>query len=117
MSVPYMGNVLNGWTSITTVDIITQSVVDFETVETKVSVTLDCNFQPMPDFKVDKKVGEERTWKWWSIIVYEGQILNTGDIIVKDSKNYRIMSGSDWTQSGFQKYEAIEDYTVIVEDE
>jgi len=111
MPVPYMGRTLKGWTSKTTIKLITQTIVDYETVESESIVTLNCNFQALKPAVVDRKPPEQRTWKWWSIVVTEGPQLNIDDIIVKDSKNYRIVSNNDWSESGFQKYEAIEDYT------
>lgn len=111
MPVPWMKNALRGWTQITTITKIVQSVVNFKTVETPTIITLDCNFQPMPAATVNRKPEEQRTLKWWSIIVKDGELLKTDDIIEKDGIRYRIQSTSNWSESGFQKYEAIEDYT------
>lgn len=111
MPVPYMANTLNGWTKKTSVKLITQSVVDFETVETESEIILDINFQPMPSAKVNRKPEEQRTWKWWSIIVKRGPKLSTDDRIVRPSGQvFKIQSANDWSESGFTKYEAIEDY-------
>lgn len=105
-----MRNTLRGWTQKASIKVITQTVVDFETVESEADIILDCNFQPMPAAKVNRKPEEQRTWKWWSIIVKEGQLLKTDDVIIKDGVRYRIESTNDWSESGFQKYEAVEDY-------
>ena len=114
MPVPYLGNAIKGWTRVTPVKIVTQSVVDHETVESTTDATLDINFQPMPAFKVNRKPEEQRTWKWWSIIIKNPSvILKTDDIIIRPSgQRFRVQSGNDWTESGFSKYEAIEDYEV-----
>ena len=111
MRVPYMGKTLKGWTQKTNIKKVTQTIVNHKTVETESPITLKCNFQPMPAAKVNRKPEEQRTWKWWSIIVTEGELLKTDDIIIKDSVRYKIESVNNWTESGFQKYEAIEDYT------
>jgi len=110
MAVPWMKKTLRGWTKKTNVKIVTQSVVDFETVEAEADAVLDCNFQPMPAAKVNRKPEEQRTWTWWSIIVEDGPLLKTDDVIIKDNIRYRIESANNWSESGFQKYEAVEDY-------
>ena len=111
MPVPYMAGALRGWTKPTVVKLITQTVVDHETVETPTDITLDVNFQPMPAATVNRKPPEQRTWKWWSIIVKKGQLLKTDDIIITaSSQRFKIQSANDWSESGFTKYEAIEDY-------
>lgn len=114
MPVPYLGNAIKGWTHITPVKIVTQSVVDFQTVEATADAKLDINFQPMPAWKVNRKPEEQRTWNWWSIIIRNNSVnLKTDDIIIRPSgQRFRIQSGNDWTESGFSKYEAIEDYEV-----
>lgn len=114
MPVPYLGNAIKGWTRLTDVKIVTQSIVNHLKVESTEDATLDINFQPMPDFKVNRKPEEQRTWIWWSIIIKNPSvILKTDDIIIRPSgQRFRIQSGNDWTESGFSKYEAIEDYEV-----
>ena len=113
MPVPYMAGALRGWTRKTNVLVITQSVVNHQTVESSSPKTLDINFQPMPAAKVNRKPEEQRTWLWWSIIIKRGPILKTDDIIVRASgQRFRIQSANDWSESGFTKYEAIEDYEV-----
>lgn len=113
MGVPYLGNALKGWVKSTNITIITQTVVDHETVETPATVTYQANFQPMPAAKVARKPEEQRTWKWWSIIIKDKTVLlTTDDIIQNDSgKKFRIEQANDWRSSGFTKYEAVEDYT------
>lgn len=113
MPVPYLGNALKGWVKKTDITIITQSVVDHETVETESSEVYQANFQPMPAAKVARKPEEQRTWKWWSVIVQDKTVLlSTDDIIQNDSgKKFRIEQANDWRESGFTKYEAVEDYT------
>jgi len=114
MPVPYVAGALKGWTRKTPVKIVTQSVVNHQTVEATADATLDINFQPMPAWKVNRKPEEQRTWKWWSIIIKNPTVnLNTDDIIIRPTgQRFRIQSGNDWTESGFSKYEAIEDYEV-----
>lgn len=110
MAVPYLAGALKGWTTKTSVILITQSVVNHQTTEAETATILDINRQPVPAARVNQKPEEQRTWKWWSFIIKQGPLLKTDDIIIIDSIRYRIKSSSNWSESGFTKYEAIEDY-------
>lgn len=113
MAVPYLGNALKGWTTKRGCKIITQSVDDFETVETPSDITANVNIQPMPAAKVNRKPEEQRTWSWWSMIIKSRTILlKTDDIILIGTSRYKVQSANDWRESGFSKYETIEDYEV-----
>lgn len=112
MSVPYLGGALKGWTQKTSIKIITQTVVNHETVESESDVSLPVNFQPMPAAKVNRKPEEQRTWKWWSIKIMDRTILlKTDDIVISSTgKRFRIEEAGDWRSAGFTNYEAVEDY-------
>ena len=110
---PQLGNALRGWTRMTTVTTVEQSIVDHRVVEITQDLTAPMNFQPMPAAQVDRKPPEQRTWKWWSIIIRDRTILLKTDdkIIDRNGLTFRIQKANDWRSSGFTKYEAIEDYT------
>lgn len=112
MPVPNLSGAVKGWTRLTTVQTVTQSIVDHRTVEVTQNLTRPMNFQPMPAAKVNRKPEEQRTWKWWSIIIRDRTILlNTDDKIIDQyGRIFRIQQSNDWRTSGFTKYEAIEDY-------
>ena len=115
MPVPYMGNTTKGWTKKTPVKLVTQSVVNHQTSESTKDTTLNINFQPMPAATVNRKPEEQRTWIWWSIIIRDKSvILKTDDKIIRPTgQRFKIQSAKDWRESGFSKYEAIEDYTEV----
>lgn len=110
MSVPFLGFAIKGWTRKTTVELVTKSVINFLVTENRTEIVLDCNFQPLPAWKVNRKPDEQRTWLWWSIIVKQGPNLKTDDVIVKDGIEFRIDSGNNWSESGFTKYEAVQGF-------
>ncbi len=113
MPVPYLAGALKGWTKKTPVKIITQTVVDGDVIPVPTDKTYSINLQPMPAATVNRKPPEQRTWKWWSIILRDRTaLLKTDDIMVAPSGlRFKIQSASDWRTSGFTKYEAIEDFT------
>ena len=110
MAVPYLGNALNGWTKKIPCKIVTQTVVNHKTQENENDVILDKNIQPIPQTKVDRKPEGQRTWKWWNLLIRNGQLLKIDDVVIINNKRFRIQSIGDWSESGFQNYEAIEDY-------
>ena len=113
MAVPYMKTALRGWTTQKTAKITTKTVVNHKVIQSTSSITAKINFQPLPTAKVLRKPEDQRTWKWWSIIIEDDNILLKTDDIITGLNNlsYRIEQASDWRQSGFSKYEAVEDYT------
>lgn len=112
MTVPYLGSALKGWAEKTNIRVVTQIVIDHETVESESDIFYPANFQPMPPAKVNRKPEEQRTWKWWSLIVQDKTLLlETDDKIIDDSgRQFRIEQTNDWRKSGFTKYEVVEDY-------
>ena len=110
MAVPYLANALNGWTTPRTVQRVTKSVVNFQVDEATTEITLDMNLQPTPPQEVQRRPEDQRQWRWWNVNVREGPVLNIDDVIIVDGINYRIVEVHNWSESGFQKYRAIEDY-------
>lgn len=112
MKVPYLGGAVKGWTRPIVCLLVVKTVVDHQVVETPSTVTLDINYQPMPAAQVNRKPEEQRTWKWWTLIIKNPTImLEVDDVLTIDSYTFRIQSFSNWTTSGFSGAEAIEDFT------
>lgn len=113
MPVPYLAGALKGWTTKRGCKVITKSIVDFEVSESESDITVDVNIQPMPAATVNRKPEEQRTWKWWSMIIKSDSVLlKTDDIILIGTQRFKVQSANDWRESGFSKYETIEDYEV-----
>jgi hypothetical protein len=114
MPVPYLGNALNGWTKERTIKIISRTAVAGGKRTYSVASTGEyrINIQPSPARVVDRKPQGERNWAWWSIILQNDSVFfpNGTRFVDEYGKQYKIQSGTDWRESGFTKYEAIEDY-------
>lgn len=112
MAVPNLRRAVRGWVKTQTAQVTTQSIVNHRPTETTSSITAKMNFQPMPPAQVNRKPEEQRTWKWWSIIIQSKTVLlKTDDIIVDENGlSLRVEKANDWRTSGFSKYEAREDY-------
>lgn len=111
MSIPNVSGALRGWTKKRQVIIVLQTVVNHKVVEvTNPAIWIDINVQPLPQERIDKKPEGQRSWKWRSLWVKFGPLLKTDDKLIIDGITYRIMSVSNWSEGGYQAYEAIEDY-------
>lgn len=112
MPVPYLGGALKGWTRKTNIKVVSQVILNHEVTNTEVLILYPANFQQVPPAKVARKPEEQRTWKWWSVIIRDRSLLLKTDDIIEDASGnrYKIESASDWRTSGFTKYEAIEDF-------
>lgn len=110
MAVPYMARALRGWVKWQDVQLITKTVSNGLVSVSKSLTKLKMNKQSMPPQQVDRKPPEQREWIWRSIIVQEGPILRIDDKIIIKDKKFVIQKVYDWSESGFQKYEAIEGF-------
>lgn len=112
MPVPNLCHALKGWVKLKKCQVVTQDVVDHQTVESTEDLYLKINLQPVPPAKVVKKPEEQRTWKWWNLLIKGGEKLwlKNDDKVIIDNKPFRVMSEGNWTEYGFQSYEIIEDY-------
>lgn len=110
--IPNMRNTMRGWTKPYEVLIITFGIDSDRGTRTQIAnpMTLQINKQPTPANKVQRRPSEQWSWKWWSLIVIDGPRLQNDDAIVIDGMRYRIEEVSDWSESGFMKYQTVEDY-------
>lgn len=112
MPLPNLSGVLRGWTKIRTVKTVVKTIVEHRVVETPTNILVAMMLVPMPAETVNRKPKEQRSWKWWSVSTVAAETaLGIDDIIVKGSKQYRIIEIGDWSEGGIRKYGALEDYT------
>lgn len=95
------------------VTLMQKTVVDHQMVEVQTSLNVDINYQPMPPAQVNRKPEEQRTWRWWTLII-KGQapILKTDDVVVIGAYAFRIQNARDWSTSGASIYEAIQSFEI-----
>ena len=118
MAVPNVSGVLRGWTKKQEVRLVTKSVVDAKVVQTATAIILDMNLQPLQAEKVNRKPEDQRAWKWFSILVKSNyQKLEIDNVLIVTGIPYRIESVQNWTDSGYIRYEAHEDYSGAIPDE
>ena len=112
MAIPNMRGALRGWTKKQTVHVVTKTVTNHQVVQTAESIIMSIMVQPLQPEKVNRKPEEQRSWKWFSIVTYSSdRELKIDDQIEVNSIRYRIQSVQPWSEAGYRRYEATEDYT------
>jgi hypothetical protein len=111
MAVPNVAGVLRGWTKQRQVYIVTKSVIAHRVVQTARVLTLDINVQPLQPEKLRRKPEEQRSWKWFSLLIRGASPeLSMDSQVWIGNVAYRIESRQLWDESGFRRYEATQDY-------
>jgi len=122
LSIPYVGNVLNGWVKRQTVYTVKKTVADGLVKERAVKSTKRMNLQPMPKERLKQIPAEQRHWSWWSILIKEADISFAFDDLVWVTyqgklRSYRIKERQNWGEAGYCRYAAIEDFVDMPEVE
>lgn len=112
MSMPYLGRAFRGWTKRRKVYKITKKTINYLTVQTATVEIFDIMISPLQPEKVQRKPEEQRSWKWYNLLTKsKNTALSIDDIILVSGIYYRIESVQPWTEAGYRRYEATEDYT------
>ena len=112
MSIPYVAGAFRGWTKRRLVRLVTKTPVNHIMTQTALIATFDIMIQPLQPERVNRKPEEQRAWKWYDIITKSANpAMKIDDILQEGAINYRIDSVQPWTEAGYRRYEATEDYT------
>jgi len=108
---PKISSAFNGWQQSITLIKITQTLVDYETVETKTNLFFKGIIQPLGAHILRSKPLEERAFKWLQIHVFNSvNNLNLGELIEYSNKQYRIKEILDYSLNNYIEYHAVENY-------
>lgn len=107
---PNMQSTLNGFEETLQFQLVKKTVVDHDLDQTSKVVPVlwfEGNLQPVPPQKLMIKTEGERKWKWWTLYT---DLELTLDTVIKDQNavEYRVISLTDWSQSGVYQYELVE---------
>jgi hypothetical protein len=118
MAIPIVSGAFRGWTKRREVRLVTKIVVNHLVELTAEIFTLDIMVQPLQPEKINRKPEEQRSWKWFSIIM-KGKCpeLPIDSQIWVDGIAYKIESRQPWTEAGYRRYEATQDYTGLDPEE
>jgi hypothetical protein len=110
MPIPKIQTALNGWESPITLIKVTQSVVDYVTVETKENISFQGVIQPLTAEALQIKPLEMRSWEWLMIHTRINIELQTNDLIEYEGKQYKVMFAKDYSLNNYYEYHLVENY-------
>jgi hypothetical protein len=112
MAVPNVSGAFRGWTKKRQVRLVTKIVVNHLVQSNAQILSMDLMIQPLQPEKVRRKPEEQRSWKWFSVIMKaSNQELPIDSQIWVDGIAYKIESRQPWLEAGYRRYEATQDYT------
>jgi len=112
MSLPVVSGAFRGWTKKRTCRIVTKQTVNFLVQQVSEIVTLDIMISPLQPEEVRRKPEEQRAWKWYSFLTKaSSRELGIDSQLIVDGLAYRVESRQAWTEAGYRRYHATEDYT------
>lgn len=109
-TMPDVSDALLDWFQAMTFIIITKTIVNFKTVESKSEVSFQGVIQPLSPQRVMMKPEGQRTWKWWQLHSDTTINLSPDDQVEYLDQTYRVMGKRDHSLSGFYEYELVQDY-------
>ncbi len=90
--------------------IVTQTVENFQAVETLAPYNFQGVLQPMKERSIMMKPEGQRSWRWQTLHAMVGLDLKIGSYIWINNTKYRIMSVWEWSDYGFVEYHLTQDY-------
>ena len=107
---PQMGEVLVSWFQNLTFDLITKTLVNYETKETKRTISTQGVRQPMSAQQLAIKPEGQRAWRWETIHCLPDVILKVDDRVIFNGVEYRVMQKWSWPEYGYVEYHICEGY-------
>ncbi len=99
-----------GWLRDLALTRVTKAVSDYETTETETPLPGQGTWQPLSLEQLAIKKEGERSWRWFEIHCTTDLVLQTDDVIKRDSVPYRVMADLGWDDNGFRQYHVVNDY-------
>ena len=107
---PNMGSAIAGFTQVNEVQILRTKLVAGEAVKQATTVVAATCIQPFSPQRIAMKPEGERAWKWWMIHATLDLAAKVGDILEIAGVGYRLMARTDYSQAGYNMFEAVEEY-------
>jgi hypothetical protein len=94
-----------------TFTLIQKSVVNFQVVETPISINFWATLQPFTPRMLQLKPEGQRAWSWFTLHAEPGVILKVDDVVNYLNHQYRVMSKTNFELYGYVLYELVQDFT------
>lgn len=107
---PQMGAAFSNWFTDISLIIITTTIVDFESVSSKKEITFKGVIQPLQPEALKLKPEEQRSWNWLQIHCFSDVILKTGDKILYNNVEFKVMAYKNYKLNNYVEYHLVEEY-------
>lgn len=111
-ALPNMASAVSAWMQSLSFSLVTKTIVDFVETETLITVLTKGVRVPLKPQELLIKPEGQRSWRWEHIFALTTLELNIDDIIIFDSRKYRVMSKSDYSEYGYIDYQICESFDV-----
>lgn len=105
---PNVSDALGGWTEPLELIKISQSIVDYEKVETETIINAQGMLQQFSTQQLMTKPEGQRSYQWWMLHTLENIELQTSDHIKIDGLSYKVMQKNHYLRNGYFEYHIIE---------
>lgn len=110
LDVPNMREALSGWMRPLDLAKVTTEIVNFRAEQIERPLAAVGVIQPLSAQMLALKPEGQRAWKWRVIWTTTDLKLKPDDVISYKGERNRVMGFTDWEDSGFFRYEVVNDY-------
>lgn len=110
LDVPNMRETLSGWMRPLALSRVTTEIVNYRAEQIERPLAAYGNDQPLSPQQLSLKPEGQRAWEWRVIWTTTDLKLKPDDVILRKRTRYRVMGATDWEDSGFFRYEVVNDY-------
>jgi hypothetical protein len=108
---PNLSSAVMAWQQSYSLDKITKTLVNYQTVETKVAISFVGTVQPLQARQLELKPEGQRQWRWLEIHSTPDLELANDDEVIFKNVRYRVLSVFDYSDYGYRRYEIAEAFT------
>lgn len=109
-TLPDVSGAMQNWFQSMTFTTITKTLVNFSVVETSASITVPAVIQPYTIQQLQIRPEGERAFRWFTLHSDSALQLNVDDVVVYQTRKFRVMERGEYASYGYMEYHIIEDY-------
>lgn len=108
---PNLANAVRAWVQPFTFERISKTIVNYQMVETKTTVSFQGVVAPLKQTDLEVKPEGQRQWRWLEVHSTIDLSLALDDKLIWKNVTYRVMAAQTWDDYGYYKYELAEAFT------
>lgn len=109
-NLPQMNIALMGWFYPISLVKLTTTIVDFEEVQTLITIKTNGVIQPLTEEEISLKPEEQRSWSWLQVFTLAKTKLKVGEKLMFNDTRYKVMALKPYFLYGYMEYHLKQDY-------